>query len=235
MCQQIKTKTSPQTEIGFNCDLKEALYSYFAQVRSNSVRGDLVHLLTKYGLPRRIATLHLRHLVENGELWYNSNSSDVILTKNVDEVVFKIHAHVTDYLAKLHEIIQLQHDVETSLVESVARNAGRDDIQRLKEIVAVQKDVLHSEDETKLVLRQYYDELFRIAGNTTLSLLAEQLIPLFEEGRELYLSGAFNRKALCELHRKLTGLFENKDEFGASAALRGHLVRMETYYAVQLS
>lgn len=235
MCQQIKNKVSPLVEIGFNRDLKETLYSFFAEARSKSDKGDLVDVLTSFGLPGHIALVCIRRLVDDGDLWYSNTSSSIVLMKSVDEVVCKLHEHIAGYLVRLYEIIQLQHNVETSLVESVARNAGRADIQRLKEIVTVQKDVVHSHDETRLVLRNYYNELFKISGNKTLASLSEHFIPLFEEGRESYLTGAFNRKALCDLHRKLTVFFESGDGFGASAALRGHLVRMETYYAVQLS
>lgn len=73
----------------------------------------------------------------------------------------------------------------------------------MHELVSAQKTVLHSDFETKLVLRRFYEELFTLASNSMLSMLSVQLIPMFEEGRELYMAVAFNRKTLYEHNKKL--------------------------------
>lgn len=142
---------------------------------------------------------------------------------------------VCEYSSRLKDILQVQYGIETALLESVVRNATGDGVGRLHELVATQKSVLHSDFETKLVLRQFYEELFALASNCMLSMLSVQLIPMFEEGRELYMAVAFNRKALYEHNKKLVCCIEELDEVGACAALRGQLLRMGTYYSVYLN
>jgi DNA-binding GntR family transcriptional regulator len=139
-----------------------------------------------------------------------------------------------EFSTRLQDIIQVQYAIETALLESVIRNATRDGIGRLRELVSQQKDVLHSEIETKLVLRKLYEELFAQASNCMLSMLESQLVSMFEEGRDLYMSVAFNRRTLYEHNRKILCCVEALDEVGACAALRGQLLRMNTYYSVYL-
>lgn len=140
-----------------------------------------------------------------------------------------------EYGSRLQDILQVQYSVETALIESVVKNATGDGIQRLRDLVTLQKGVLHSDFETKLVLRRFYEELFVLASNCMLTMLSAQLIPMFEEGRELYLSVAFNRKTLYEHNKRFVRCIEESDEVGACAALRGQLVRMGTYYSVYLN
>ncbi len=142
---------------------------------------------------------------------------------------------VYGFSSRLQDIIQVQYGIETALMESVVRNATGEGIGRLHELVSAQKTVLHSDFETKLVLRRFYEELFTLASNSMLSMLSVQLIPMFEEGRELYMAVAFNRKTLYEHNKKLVFCIEELDEVGACAALRGQLLRMGTYYSVYLN
>lgn len=142
---------------------------------------------------------------------------------------------VYEYNCRLQDILQVQYSIETALLESVVRNATGEGVERLRELVSMQKEVLHSDVETKLVLRKFYEELFTQASNSMLSVLAVQLIPMFEEGRELYVAVAFNRKALHEHNEKLVCCIEEVDEVGACAALRGQLLRIGTYYSVYLN
>lgn len=142
---------------------------------------------------------------------------------------------VCEYSSRLQDIIQVQYGIETALLESVVRNATGEGVGRLRELVSTQKAALHSDIETKLVLRRFYEELFALASNCMLSMLSVQLIPMFEEGRELYLAVAFNRKTLYEHNKKLVCCIEELDEVGACAALRGQLLRIGTYYSVYLN
>lgn len=142
---------------------------------------------------------------------------------------------VCEVSSRLEDIIQVQYGIETALLESVVRNASGEGIGRLHELVLTQKSVLHSDVETKLVLRSFYEELFALASNCMLTMLSVQLIPMFEEGRELYMTVAFNRKTLYEHNKKLVCCIEDLDEVGACAALRGQLLRMGTYYSVYLN
>ena len=142
---------------------------------------------------------------------------------------------VYEFRSRLQDIIQVQYGIETALLESVVKNATGEGIGRLHELVSAQKTVLHSDLETKLVLRSFYEELFTLASNCMLSMLSVQLIPMFEEGRELYMAVAFNRKTLYEHNKKLVFCIEELDEVGACAALRGQLLRMGTYYSVYLN
>ncbi|WP_370735598.1 FCD domain-containing protein [Halodesulfovibrio aestuarii] len=139
------------------------------------------------------------------------------------------------YTSRLQDIIQVQYSIETALLEAVVRNATGEGIVRLHNLVSAQKTVLHSDIETKLVLRSFYEELFALASNCMLSMLSVHLIPMFEEGRDLYLAVAFNRKTFYEHNKKLVRCIEELDEVGACAALRGQLLRMGTYYSVYLN
>ncbi|SIO36915.1 FCD domain-containing protein [Halodesulfovibrio marinisediminis] len=140
-----------------------------------------------------------------------------------------------EYSSRLQDILQVQYNIETALLESVVRNATVKGVGRLHDLLSMQEAVLHSDVETKLVLRRFYEELFVLASNCMLSMLSVQLIPMFEEGRELYMSVVFNRKVLYEHNKKLVRCIEEFDEVGACAALRGQLLRMGTYYSVYLN
>lgn len=238
MYQQTKHTLSCIAENSRCTTLEENLEELFVRADGTVDREELLAILAKYGMPRKVAGVLLRRLVEDGVLWCSKEQCKKLTAKRESKSLVSrqfLSDGVQQYNKKIQEILHVQYGIEVALVEAVVQQVAPDDIVRLQKLMGLLKDALYSEVETTLVLRECYEELFTIADNAMLNAMSAQMLVFFEEGRERYIAEAANRKTLYGHMMRIVRFLSEYDEIGACASIRGQLARIQTYYSVYCS
>jgi len=126
------------------------------------------------------------------------------------------------------ELLEVREMIEPALAARAARNAGPQDLARLENILARQKEKVSRQELAIEEDSEFHYTIARATKNTVILKVLDMMMDILRESRERSLQVEGRREKSLAGHRRILNAIKRRDAAAAEAAMQQHLLEIES-------
>jgi len=184
-------------------------------------------LAERFEVSRSAVREALRSLELKGLVEPRPGEGTLVRTPSIDSLLNPLAGLLGRKLELVQELLEVRSMIEPHLAGRAARNAEKEDIAKLKEILerheerAARKELAIEEDS------EFHYTIARAAKNTVVLKVLDVMMDILRESRERSLQVEGRREKSLAGHRRIYNAIKRRDAEGAEKAMRQHLAEIE--------
>jgi len=152
----------------------------------------------------------------------------LVRTPSIDSLLNPLAGLLGRKLELVHELLEVRSMIEPHLAGRAARNAEREDINRLKNILDRQEDKVAREELAIEEDSEFHYTIARASKNSVILKVVDLMMDILRESRERSLQVDGRREKSLAGHRRIFNAIRRRDAEGAEKAMRQHLAEIES-------
>jgi GntR family transcriptional repressor for pyruvate dehydrogenase complex len=176
-----------------------------------------------------IRTLEVMGLVES-----RHGAGTVIRDLDTDALVVPLASALVRKREMVEELLDVRRMIEPALAARAARNATRDEIARMEEILERQRVKVRRGEPTIEEDSEFHAALMRAARNSVVLRVLDVLMDLLRESRARSLQSPGRLEKSYAGHMRILRAIRRRDGAAAEAEVRRHLQEIETIVMKEL-
>ena len=176
-----------------------------------------------------IRTLELMGVVES-----RHGHGTVVRDLDADALVIPLAKALVRKRQMIAELLEVRRMIEPALAGRAARNATRDEIARMEQILERQRAKIARGEPTIEEDSQFHAAILTAARNTVVIKVLDVLMHLLRDSRARSLQFPGRLEKSYAGHRRILRAIQKHDSAGAEAAVRRHLEEIEAVVMRQL-
>ena len=126
------------------------------------------------------------------------------------------------------ELLEVREMIEPAVAARAARNAGPEDLARLEGILNRQKEKVSRQELAIEEDSEFHYTIARATKNSVILKVLDMMMDILRESRERSLQVEGRREKSLAGHRRIFNAIKRRDPEAAEAAMRQHLLEIET-------
>lgn len=184
-------------------------------------------LAERFGVSRNSVREAIRALAEQGVLESRRGDGTYVREPDGASLAAAFAASFEAQRGRIAEIFQFRRMIEPAIASLAAKNAGPEQIDRLKVLVCdQQRRLLAGQDDADLDAA-FHLELARASGNRVVTEALAALHDILAETRSGFLQTPERRRTAVEAHLAVIDALEARDRDAAAGAMERHLRAVE--------
>ena len=185
-------------------------------------------LAERFDVSRSAVREALRSLELKGLVDPRPGEGTLVRTPSIDSLLNPLAGLLGRKLELVHELLEVRSMIEPHLAGRAARNAEREDINRLKNILDRQEDKVAREELAIEEDSEFHYTIARASKNSVILKVVDLMMDILRESRERSLQVDGRREKSLAGHRRIFNAIRRRDAEGAEKAMRQHLAEIES-------
>jgi len=191
-------------------------------------------LAAQFGVGRSSLRDAIRTLEVMGVVQSRHGAGTVILDLDTDALVVPLASALMRKREMVAELLEVRRMIEPGLAARAAKNATRDEIARMEEILKRQRDKIRRGEPTIEEDSEFHAALMHAARNSVILRVMDVLMDLLRESRARSLQTPGRLEKSYAGHLRILRAIRRRDGAGAEGAVRKHLHEVEAIVMRQL-
>jgi len=185
-------------------------------------------LAQRFGVSRSAVREAIRALELKGFVEPRPGEGTLVRTPSLDSLLNPLASLLGQKRELVHELLEVRTIIEPPLAARAARNAGADDIGRMDEVLNRQKEKVARHELAIEEDSEFHYTIARAAKNSVILKVLDMMMDILRESRERSLQVEGRREKSLAGHRRIFNAIKRHDPEAAEAAMRQHIVEIET-------